>query len=108
MWPGAVGVAGSISAIRRAHYFGVGKIERDQVEDYAAPQGLDAWPRPSAGWRRSSTTIRAAPSIAAAYFFRLRPRHHQNQNTGERAALRCCNYSPAGSPVFWLASSSAS
>ena len=31
--------AGSISAIPESHYFGVGKIERDQVEDYARRKG---------------------------------------------------------------------
>ena len=59
MWPGA-SVCGLYFSHPESHYFGVGKIERDQVEDYAAPQGLDAWPRPSAGWRRSSITIREA------------------------------------------------
>ena len=29
----------SISAIAESYYFGVGKIERDQVEDYAARKG---------------------------------------------------------------------
>ena len=32
--------AGSISPTRDAHYFGVAKIERDQVEDYAARKGM--------------------------------------------------------------------
>ena len=36
---GRLGVAASISATRRRHYFGVGKIERDQVEDYARRKG---------------------------------------------------------------------
>jgi 5-methyltetrahydrofolate--homocysteine methyltransferase len=34
MWPGA-SVCGLYLAHRDSHYFGVGKIERDQVEDYA-------------------------------------------------------------------------
>ena len=55
MWPGA-SVCGLYFSHPESHYFGVGKIERDQVEDYARAQGLDAWPRPSAGSRRSSTT----------------------------------------------------
>ena len=40
MWPGA-SVCGLYFSHPESHYFGVGKIERDQVEDYAAAQGLD-------------------------------------------------------------------
>ena len=40
MWPGA-SVCGLYFSHPESHYFGVGKIERDQIEDYAAPQGLD-------------------------------------------------------------------
>jgi len=38
MWPGA-SVCGLYLGHRNSHYFGVGKIERDQVEDYAARKG---------------------------------------------------------------------
>jgi 5-methyltetrahydrofolate--homocysteine methyltransferase len=38
MWPGA-SVCGLYFSHPDAHYFGVGKIERDQVEDYAARKG---------------------------------------------------------------------
>src|SRR4051812_40429167 len=38
MWPGA-SVSGLYFGHPEAHYFGVGKIERDQVEDYAARKG---------------------------------------------------------------------
>src|SRR2546423_1082526 len=38
MWPGA-SVCGLYFGHPEAHYFGVGKIERDQVEDYAARKG---------------------------------------------------------------------
>jgi 5-methyltetrahydrofolate--homocysteine methyltransferase len=44
MWPGAA-VCGLYFSHPESHYFGVGKIERDQVEDYAARKGwslLDA------------------------------------------------------------------
>jgi 5-methyltetrahydrofolate--homocysteine methyltransferase len=34
MWPGA-SVCGLYFSHPESHYFGVGKIERDQVEDYA-------------------------------------------------------------------------
>jgi 5-methyltetrahydrofolate--homocysteine methyltransferase len=38
MWPGSA-VSGMYYAHPDAHYFGVGKVERDQVEDYAARKG---------------------------------------------------------------------
>ncbi|BAT59906.1 methionine synthase [Variibacter gotjawalensis] len=39
MWPGA-SVSGFYFSHPESHYFGVGKIERDQVEDYAARKGM--------------------------------------------------------------------
>jgi 5-methyltetrahydrofolate--homocysteine methyltransferase len=39
MWPGS-SVSGLYLAHPDAHYFGVAKIERDQVEDYAARKGM--------------------------------------------------------------------
>ena len=39
MWPGA-SVSGLYIAHPQAHYFGVAKVERDQVEDYAARKGV--------------------------------------------------------------------
>ncbi len=38
MWPGS-SVSGFYFANPESHYFGVGKVERDQVEDYAARKG---------------------------------------------------------------------
>ncbi len=38
MWPGA-SVSGLYFAHPDSHYFGVGKVERDQVEDYASRKG---------------------------------------------------------------------
>jgi 5-methyltetrahydrofolate--homocysteine methyltransferase len=38
MWPGA-SVSGLYVAHPQSHYFGVGKVERDQVEDYAKRKG---------------------------------------------------------------------
>jgi 5-methyltetrahydrofolate--homocysteine methyltransferase len=38
MWPGA-SVSGLYFAHPQSHYFGVGKIERDQIEDYARRKG---------------------------------------------------------------------
>ncbi|MCA1298996.1 methionine synthase [Stappia indica] len=40
MWPGS-SVSGLYFAHPESHYFGVGKIERDQVADYAARKGWD-------------------------------------------------------------------
>ena len=40
MWP-ASSVSGLYFAHPDSHYFGIGKIERDQVEDYAARKGWD-------------------------------------------------------------------
>ena len=59
MWPGA-SVCGLYFSHPDSHYFGVGKIERDQVEDYANRKG---WTVAEAenGWRRCSTTIRSRP-----------------------------------------------
>src|SRR3989440_7719737 len=50
MWPGA-SVCGLYFSHPESHYFGVGKIERDQVEDYAARKGwsvagAEEWPPP--------------------------------------------------------------
>ncbi len=40
MWPGSA-VSGLYFSHPESHYFGVGKIERDQVEDYARRKGMD-------------------------------------------------------------------
>jgi len=39
MWPGS-SVSGLYFSSPESYYFGVGKIERDQVEDYAARKGM--------------------------------------------------------------------
>jgi 5-methyltetrahydrofolate--homocysteine methyltransferase len=64
MWPGAA-VSGLYFSHPQSHYFGVGKIERDQVEDYAKRKGwslveAEKWLAPILNYER------AAPSIAAA------------------------------------------
>ena len=69
MWPGAVGVRAGTSATRESQYFVVGRLGRDQVADYAAPQGLDA--------RRGGAVALAEP--------RLRPRGLRCGRTS-----RCC------------------
>ena len=40
MWPGA-SVSGLYFSHPKSHYFGVAKVERDQVENYAARKGMD-------------------------------------------------------------------
>ena len=40
MWPGA-SVSGLYLSHPESHYFGVAKVERDQVEDYAVRKGMD-------------------------------------------------------------------
>ena len=39
MWPGA-SVSGLYLSHPDSHYFGVAKVERDQVEDYASRKGM--------------------------------------------------------------------
>ena len=39
MWPGS-SVCGLYLSHPQAHYFGVAKVERDQVEDYALRKGM--------------------------------------------------------------------
>ena len=65
MWPGAA-VCGLYFSHPQSHYFGVGKIERDQVEDYARRKGwsveeAERWLAPVLNY-----DPRRAPSIAAA------------------------------------------
>ncbi|HEY7998248.1 MAG TPA: methionine synthase, partial [Pseudolabrys sp.] len=65
MWPGAA-VSGLYFSHPQSHYFGVGKIERDQVEDYAKRRGwtvaeCERWLAPILNYN-----VVAAPSIVAA------------------------------------------
>ncbi len=65
MWPGAA-VCGLYFSHPQSHYFGVGKIERDQVEDYAKRKGwtvaeCERWLAPILNY-----TAQPAPSIVAA------------------------------------------
>ena len=54
MWPGAA-VSGLYFSHPQSYYFGVGRIERDQVEDYATRKGLEHGNGRSDGWHRCST-----------------------------------------------------
>ena len=56
----AASVAGLYFAHPEARYFGVGRIDRDQVEDYARRKGMEPWPKPNAGWLPTSPMSRNA------------------------------------------------
>ena len=65
MWPGAA-VCGLYFSHPQSAYFGVGKIERDQVEDYATRKGwsvaeTEKWLAPILNY-----DMHASPSIVAA------------------------------------------
>ena len=82
MWPGA-SVCGLYFSHPESHYFGVGKIERDQVEDYAARKG---WTR-----GRGRALARADPQLRSddrAGARARRPDAAEKQDTGGMA-LRC-------------------
>jgi 5-methyltetrahydrofolate--homocysteine methyltransferase len=64
MWPGAA-VSGFYYAHPDSHYFGVGKVERDQVVDYAARKGwtvgeTERWLSPVLNYDRQAATTKAA------------------------------------------------
>jgi 5-methyltetrahydrofolate--homocysteine methyltransferase len=71
MWPGA-SVSGLYFSHPQSHYFGVGKIERDQVEDYARRKGwstaeAEKWLAPVLNYDpRSEASRRAAATPSAA------------------------------------------
>ena len=71
----------SIFAIPESYYFGVAKVERDQVEDYAAPQGH--------GGRRGRALARADPQLCAR---RRSPKRRSSptasKREGSQSALR--------------------
>ncbi|HET6375572.1 MAG TPA: vitamin B12 dependent-methionine synthase activation domain-containing protein, partial [Methylocella sp.] len=64
MWPGS-SVAGLYFAHPEAHYFGVAKIERDQVEDYARRKGMsiaeaERWLAPVLNYSPAAEAAKAA------------------------------------------------
>jgi 5-methyltetrahydrofolate--homocysteine methyltransferase len=64
MWPGS-SVSGLYLAHPDAHYFGVAKIERDQVEDYAARKGMpvgevERWLGPVLNYQTGAALAEAA------------------------------------------------
>jgi 5-methyltetrahydrofolate--homocysteine methyltransferase len=64
MWPGS-SVSGLYIGHPDSYYFGVGKVERDQVEDYARRKGMDVeeaerWLAPVLNYTPSATPDRAA------------------------------------------------
>ena len=70
MWPGA-SVSGLYFSHPQSHYFGVGKIERDQVEDYAKRKGwsvaeAEKWLAPVLNYDPRSEGPRTAAASEAA------------------------------------------
>ncbi len=70
MWPGAA-VSGLYFSHPKSHYFGVGRIERDQAKDYAARKGwslaeAEKWLAPILNYdpRRSETEAARSPAGA--------------------------------------------
>ncbi|MEM8569655.1 MAG: methionine synthase [Pseudomonadota bacterium] len=64
MWPGS-SVSGLFIGHPESYYFGVGKVERDQVEDYARRKGMDVtvaerWLAPVLNYIPGSSNARAA------------------------------------------------
>jgi 5-methyltetrahydrofolate--homocysteine methyltransferase len=64
MWPGA-SVSGLYFSHPKSHYFGVGKIERDQVEDYARRKGwtvaeAERWLAPVLNYEPARTDAKVA------------------------------------------------
>ncbi|MBT9386140.1 methionine synthase [Pseudooceanicola sp. CBS1P-1] len=64
MWPGS-SVSGLYIAHPKSYYFGVAKVERDQVEDYAARKGMEVaeverWLAPVLNYRPDGGKIMAA------------------------------------------------
>jgi 5-methyltetrahydrofolate--homocysteine methyltransferase len=64
MWPGS-SVSGLYLAHPDAHYFGVAKVERDQVEDYAARKGMsvvevERWLSPVLNYEPAAYNVMAA------------------------------------------------
>ncbi|MGX0968131.1 5-methyltetrahydrofolate--homocysteine methyltransferase [Bradyrhizobium japonicum] len=69
MWPGS-SVSGLYFANPESYYFGVGKIERDQVEDYAARKGMtvaetERWLAPVLNYIPSQQTDKAFAATPA-------------------------------------------
>ena len=63
MWP-AASVCGLYLSHPDAHYFGVAKVERDQVEDYALRKGMDT--REVERWLAPVLNYEPAAYVAAA------------------------------------------
>jgi 5-methyltetrahydrofolate--homocysteine methyltransferase len=69
MWPGA-SVSGLYFSHPQAHYFGVGKIERDQVEDYAGRKGwtvaeAEKWLAPILNYDPRGAATVSSPTVAS-------------------------------------------
>ena len=88
MWPGA-SVCGLYFGHPESHYFGVGKIERDQVEDYARRKGWSV----AEGERWLAPILNYDPNAPGAATPRRDSHLKVPQNkTPEGEALRCAPY----------------
>ncbi|MCK1632584.1 vitamin B12 dependent-methionine synthase activation domain-containing protein, partial [Bradyrhizobium sp. 162] len=72
MWPGS-SVSGLYLANPESYYFGVGKIERDQVEDYAARKGMtipeaERWLAPILNYIPAQVEVAAKTAAGGATF----------------------------------------
>ena len=68
MWPGS-SVSGLYFAHPESRYFGLGKIDRDQVEDYAARKGMtidevERWLGPNLGYDTATVTPKKEEPVA--------------------------------------------
>ena len=92
---GRVGLRALFQPSARAHYFGVGKIERDQVEDYARRKGWSVGEVRALAGADPQLRCPRSPSIVAAYF--------KTKDTGELDLLRCllplAGFTPA---IYWF------
>ena len=98
MWPGS-SVSGLYFGHAESFYFGVGKIERDQVEDYAARKGwsvaeAERWLapvlelHPGAGPVRAGSPRQGGDADPGAVGGRARQRHRLPGNAGASAGLQ--------------------
>ena len=80
MWPGAA-VSGLYYAHPDSHYFGVGKVERDQVEDYARRKGLDDFG--NGALAGAGSELRSRQATRRLQPRRLRDKHQKRRGTYE-------------------------
>jgi 5-methyltetrahydrofolate--homocysteine methyltransferase len=93
MWPGA-SVSGFYFSHDDSYYFGVGKIERDQVEDYAARKGMtiaevERWLAPILNYIPAQDQSAAARAVTQAAPSPLPPAANANDLASHPAGCTC-------------------